>query len=252
MITEPVTLTFLLPASGLLNANDRLSPHAHAAIVSGLRLRAAVAWQQQARAGRRSMQRARCICLLTFHDKRRRDPTNWAPTAKALVDGAVEGHRSLPRARWRGLLPDDDATHLIGPDMRISPPDPTLRRGHAVVSLRFNEDPMTIPPTRSRDPIEVMAGDWLAIRCHACQLLVGIAVDEQEADHKTAAHEVGVEHRANMTGWPHGPSHAVVTTQLPTQRTMGDTTKAAQRQCVNTVDPLGLATSTNCKEFGSD
>ena len=31
-----------------------------------------------------------------------------------------------------------------------------------------------------------------------------------------------------------------------------DTTKAAQRQCVNTVDPLGLATSTNCKEFGSD
>ncbi len=36
------------------------------------------------------------------------DPSNYAPTAKAAVDGLVRA----------GLLPDDNWKHLIGPDMR--------------------------------------------------------------------------------------------------------------------------------------
>ena len=43
-----------------------------------------------------------------------------APTAKAWVDGAVngpfKGHRFGP-----GLLPDDDDQHLVGPDLRRGP-----------------------------------------------------------------------------------------------------------------------------------
>lgn len=38
----------------------------------------------------------------------RYDPANLHPTAKAIVDGLID----------YGLLPDDDATHLDGPDMR--------------------------------------------------------------------------------------------------------------------------------------
>ena len=200
-MTGPLTLTFLLPQRELLNENDRMAPRAKAAIVSGLRLRAAAAWQQQARAGHAGMLRARCICLLTFSDRRRRDPNNWVPTAKALVDGAVSGHKSIPKARWRGLLPDDDSRHLVGPDMRIAAPDQALRDGFARVTLTFQEDPM-IRSRNDGDPIEVMAGDWLAIHCHACRTLVGLALDDDEVDHKTAAHEAGLEHRANAANWP--------------------------------------------------
>lgn len=42
-------------------------------------------------------------------DLRRRDPANIAPAAKACVDGLVDA----------GVLPDDDATHLTGPDLRL-------------------------------------------------------------------------------------------------------------------------------------
>lgn len=53
----------------------------------------------------------RVLCELRFCDKRRRDPANWAPTAKAVVDGLVDA----------GLFLDDDAKHVIGPDMRLGP-----------------------------------------------------------------------------------------------------------------------------------
>lgn len=39
--------------------------------------------------------------LIEWPDRRRRDPDNWAPTVKALVDGLVDA----------GILPDDDMQH---------------------------------------------------------------------------------------------------------------------------------------------
>lgn len=54
------------------------------------------------------LQSARIEIRLDWPDARRRDPANWAPTAKAIVDGLVDA----------GLLPDDDHTHLTGPDLR--------------------------------------------------------------------------------------------------------------------------------------
>lgn len=45
---------------------------------------------------------------LVWADNRRRDPGNWYPTAKAIVDGLVDA----------GILIDDDHTKVVGPDMR--------------------------------------------------------------------------------------------------------------------------------------
>lgn len=52
--------------------------------------------------------RAHLTVTLAWHDAHRRDPANWYPTVKALIDGMVDA----------GLLPDDDGAHLIGPDLR--------------------------------------------------------------------------------------------------------------------------------------
>ena len=45
------------------------------------------------------------------------DPTNWAPTAKAAIDGLVSA----------GILADDDVRHVTGPDMRAGTVQPTDR-----------------------------------------------------------------------------------------------------------------------------
>jgi hypothetical protein len=46
-----------------------------------------------------------------FATSRRRDVGNWAPTAKAIVDGLVDV----------GVVVDDDDSHVTGPDLRRCP-----------------------------------------------------------------------------------------------------------------------------------
>lgn len=70
-------------------------------------------WREAGALGARSrniphLDRALIICELHFMVNRRRDPANWAPTAKAIVDGLVDAH----------VLDDDDDKHVLGPDMR--------------------------------------------------------------------------------------------------------------------------------------
>lgn len=55
------------------------------------------------------LRRALIIAELRFADDRRRDPANWAPTAKACVDGLVDA----------GVFEDDSYRFVTGPDMRI-------------------------------------------------------------------------------------------------------------------------------------
>jgi hypothetical protein len=43
-----------------------------------------------------------------------RDPANWYDSAKACVDGLVDA----------GVVPDDNATYVEGPDMRLGVPLP--------------------------------------------------------------------------------------------------------------------------------
>lgn len=52
---------------------------------------------------------AHVVCELKFSTAYRRDPHNWMPTAKAVLDGMVDA----------GVFPDDNHKHIVGPDMRI-------------------------------------------------------------------------------------------------------------------------------------
>lgn len=67
---------------------------------------------------------ARVVVELRFITTRRRDPANWAPTGKAIVDGLVDA----------GVFADDDAGRVVGPDMRLGKPSPQ-RYPMAVVHL---------------------------------------------------------------------------------------------------------------------
>lgn len=68
---------------------------------------------------------ARVIVELRFTSARRRDPANWSPTAKALVDGLVDA----------GVFADDDSSQVFGPDLRIGPPCTGVPYGLVVIHL---------------------------------------------------------------------------------------------------------------------
>lgn len=101
-----------LPAGmDLLNANDRTHWRKKIPITRDLR---ATARMLTKAAKVPALQRAHVVCFYEPPDRRRRDPANWAPSAKACVDGVVDA----------GVLPDDDDAHLVGPDMRLGPVHP--------------------------------------------------------------------------------------------------------------------------------
>lgn len=114
--------TIELPAGmRLLNANDRVHWAKKARITR--QLRDTACWL----ARHQKIPTLRCARIIAEYrppDRRRRDPANWSPSAKAAVDGLVDA----------GVLPDDDARHLVGPDMRIGQATP---RGQLV--LRIHE-----------------------------------------------------------------------------------------------------------------
>lgn len=91
-----------------LNANDRGGWYAHSGTIKAWR--EMTGWAvRRARIG--PMRKAYILAELRFTRANRRDPNNWAPTVKACVDGLVDC----------GVLADDNADHLIGPDLRIGP-----------------------------------------------------------------------------------------------------------------------------------
>ncbi|MFF4409890.1 hypothetical protein [Streptomyces sp. NPDC001404] len=96
-----------LPAGlTLMTSNERLHHYQRSDRTRALRHAARLA-TLQARIPR--LERAYIACYLRPVDRRRRDPGNWYPSAKALVDGLVDA----------GVLDDDNAARLIGPDMRL-------------------------------------------------------------------------------------------------------------------------------------
>lgn len=96
-------------ADDWLNANQRLHFMRHAAAVANWRQ--AAHWAAKAEKLPR-LRKAQIIATLHFGDRRRRDPANYHPTLKPIIDGLVD----------YGLLPDDDHQHLIGPDIRMGEP----------------------------------------------------------------------------------------------------------------------------------
>lgn len=106
-----------VPKYLVLNLNDRRDPRAQARLVR--ELRTAAAWHKLAQARGIRYERAHCLALLTFPNRsRNRDPHNYTPTLKAIIDGLVSGGPDAPTPWPHGLLPDDNSTHLIGPDLR--------------------------------------------------------------------------------------------------------------------------------------
>ncbi len=101
------TVTVLRGGKQWLNSNQR--PH------WAIRSRQTKAWRTEAAlaagvAGIPRQVRVWVVAELAFAGQRRRDAANWYPTVKACVDGLVDAR----------VLPDDDVTHLVGPDMRIA------------------------------------------------------------------------------------------------------------------------------------
>lgn len=126
--------TFTITQAQLLTANQRLHWRQRAERTKHLRQRGAYA--QQLDGGR--LERATLVAQFTYPDRRRRDDANLAPTVKALIDGIVSGYS--PGPSWRGLLPDDDANHLVAVTYRRAGIDPRLKTPRAVrVELVFEE-----------------------------------------------------------------------------------------------------------------
>lgn len=101
------TFTVALPVgTRLFTSNQRLHWRTRAKVTKAIRGAA-----MEAAFGVPELQRAHITAVLHPHDKRRRDPANWYPAVKAAVDGIVDA----------GVLEDDDATRLVGPDMRLGP-----------------------------------------------------------------------------------------------------------------------------------
>ncbi|AYD89689.1 hypothetical protein D5R93_05835 [Actinomyces lilanjuaniae] len=113
-----------LAASDVLSLNDRRHWSQAAPRRRAIRQVAA----QTAVVGRAPrLRRARLAVEIAFPDRRRRDPHNFMATVKPIVDGLVDA----------GVLPDDDAAHLLGPDLRRATDITTRRLGQAVYEFRL-------------------------------------------------------------------------------------------------------------------
>jgi crossover junction endodeoxyribonuclease RusA len=111
----------LPPGMDLLNSNQRAGHWGHRQRLT-LHLRAAAGWkamQQQIP----QLQRAHVLGIYEPPDLRKRDPANLYPSFKACIDGIVSD---------AGVLVNDDAEHLDGPDMRLGPVHP---RGRLVLVI---------------------------------------------------------------------------------------------------------------------
>lgn len=93
-----------------INANQRIHWSRRALLTRAWRS-AAAAWAHDAKLPR-GLTSVAVVAYLRFPDRRRRDPHNYYPTLKAVIDGLVD----------YGLIPDDNARHLSGPDIRIAAP----------------------------------------------------------------------------------------------------------------------------------
>ena len=106
--STPRTWTLYLPSGlELLNANDRDGHWARRKRITRI-LRETTGWVARIEHVP-PLERAHVLAVYEPPDLRRRDPANLQPSFKACVDGLVDV----------GVLPDDAAAYLDGPDPRL-------------------------------------------------------------------------------------------------------------------------------------
>ena len=105
----PIMLEVSFPAPAkALTLNQRLHWAERAKRTKAWRTRACEETRSAIERHGFSADRVHVVVTLSFADGRRRDVHNWLPTVKACIDGMVDA----------GLVPDDDDTYLVGPDLR--------------------------------------------------------------------------------------------------------------------------------------
>jgi hypothetical protein len=112
-------LVFSIPKAWWISANDRTHWAVKARSTRALRKHAAAST-------RHILIQADAVHVAAFIGYLRNgtaDPSNAAPTVKALIDGMTDA----------GVWPDDDHTHVIGPTYLRDPKSPTP--GHYTVRL---------------------------------------------------------------------------------------------------------------------
>jgi hypothetical protein len=125
------TLTLTGPR---FSANDRLHFRAERSLKRTWRELAQVRARGLVGASFRPLQRAHVVVTQVPGSRRRTDPGNVAPAAKAAVDGLV----------LAGLLTDDDAAHMVGPDFRLAAEPERQRPG--MWTLRITVTDLEPPP----------------------------------------------------------------------------------------------------------
>ena len=138
-VARPHHWLLVLPDTlALVNANDRTHWAPRGRAMKALR-------EESCRLAGASMipALARMRLLYVVHPgprMRLRDPSNWAPSAKACLDGLVDA----------GIVPDDNCRYVIGPDPRMGERVPGTRchLSLLVVELPDDDDPMIFPWTR--------------------------------------------------------------------------------------------------------
>lgn len=115
-ILRPPSWPIALPEGlKLLNENQtrRMHWHAKSDLAAAIRAAAAYSARQALRNGMPRMERAHIFYVIHPGPRvTRRDPANWAQSAKAAIDGLVDA----------GVLPDDDSTRCLGGDPRLGTP----------------------------------------------------------------------------------------------------------------------------------
>lgn len=125
-MTPHIKVDFLLPTDQVFTSNISLNRHVKRKKIKALRELA----EKQAR-GLVGPEPCRVIAYLGFHLNRRRDPNNWHPTTKALLDGLVDA----------GVFSDDNYAIIQGPDHRILDYKPP--KGH--IYILFETTEMELP-----------------------------------------------------------------------------------------------------------
>lgn len=126
-LAGPLTLTLTGPR---FSANDRLHWRAAQPLKKAWRDLGHVHARAAVGASFRPIERAYVVATLVPGSRRRVDPANTGPAVKACVDGIVAA----------GVLVEDDAAHLVGPDYRLAP-EP-VRQQPGMWTLRITITPL--------------------------------------------------------------------------------------------------------------